>query len=183
MSSFHPSQKILNGERIRLVPFHEGFLTERYVSWLNDPEVVRLSDQRFHNHTLESCREYYLSYQHTPNWFWAIEITGSQHHIGNINAFVEDRHSVADIGIVIGEKDYWGKGLATDAYRLAVDFLFCDIQIRKITVGTISANVGMLNVMKKLGMKPDGIRVKQNLFEGQEVDSIHMALFKEDYLS
>jgi RimJ/RimL family protein N-acetyltransferase len=182
MSSFLPSNKILVGERIKLVPFHEDFLTERYVSWLNDPEVVRLSDQRFRHHTLASCREYFMSYQDTPNWFWGIETVEDQQHIGNINAYVDSVHSVADIGIVVGEKDYWGKGIATEAYRLAMDFLFRDIQIRKITVGTLAVNTGMIHVMEKLGLKPDGVRVKQSLFEGQEVDMIHMAMFRNEYI-
>lgn len=177
MSSFHPGHKILVGERIQLVPFEERFLTEQYVSWLNDPEVVRYSDQRFRQHTLESCKEYYLSHQNSPNWFWAIVTNQDQVHIGNINAVVEEHHSVADIGILIGEKTFWGKGIATEAYQVAIRFLFDEQVIRKITVGTLSVNTGMLNVMKKLGMKPDGIRQKQCLFEGQEVDVVYQALF------
>lgn len=177
MSSFHPSNKTLIGGRIHLVPFHQGFITERYVSWLNDPDVVRLSDQRFRKHTLESCKDYFMSYENTPNWFWGIETIEDKQHIGNINAYVDTLHSVADIGIVVGEKEYWGKGIATEAYRLAIDFLFLDIKIRKITVGTLSVNTGMIHVMEKLGLKPDGIRLRHAVFEGQEVDMIHMALF------
>ena len=180
MSSFHPDATVLYGTRIQLVPFEDRFLTEQYVSWLNDPEVVRYSDQRFHIHTLESCREYYVSHQNSPNWFWAIVTNQEQVHIGNINAVVDEHHAVADIGILIGEKTFWGKGIATEAYQLAIKFLFTDIHIRKITVGTLSVNQGMLNVMEKLGMEPDGIRIKQCLFEGQEVDVVHQALFRSE---
>ncbi len=177
MSSFHPKQKILMGDTIRLVPFNESHLTERYISWLNDPEVVRYSDQRFRHHTLESCREYFLGHKDSPNWFWAIETLPEENHIGNINADVNEWHSVADIGILIGEKDYWGKGIATQAYRLAIEFLFHEMQMRKITVGTLSVNQGMLNVMKKLKMLPDGARKRHCLWEGKEVDVVEMALF------
>lgn len=61
-----------------------------------------------------------------------------------------------------------------------IEFLYRDIKIRKITVGTLSVNTGMIHAMEKLGLQPDGVRVKQALFEGQEVDMVHMALFRTD---
>ena len=63
---------ILETPRLRIVPFCELYLTPRYVAWLNDPDVVRYSEQRHRVHTLESCRSYWLSFSGTPHFFWAI---------------------------------------------------------------------------------------------------------------
>ena len=44
----------LTTPRLRLDPFQQVDITEPYLSWLNDPEVTRFSNQRFRQHTAES---------------------------------------------------------------------------------------------------------------------------------
>jgi RimJ/RimL family protein N-acetyltransferase len=39
----------------------------------------------------------------------------------------------------------------------------------------------MIAVMKRAGMVDDGRRIRQCVFEGEEVDIVHMALFQEDW--
>ena len=43
---------VLETPRLRLEPFAEAHLTERYVRWLGDPAVMKYSEQRFRTHTL-----------------------------------------------------------------------------------------------------------------------------------
>lgn len=171
---------VINTVRMRIEPFTDQHLSERYVAWLQDPEVVRYSEQRYRTHSMQSCREYAASFSGTPNHFWAmIEQNLGLGHIGNINAYVDTRHLVADVGILIGEKHAWGKGYAFEAWWAVCNYLFAD-GIRKITAGTLSVNHAMLKVMRKAGMKPDGCRIRQCLWEGEAVDIVHMALFRED---
>ena len=76
----------LNTERLTLMPFSAEFLTQGYVAWLNDPEVVRYSEQRHRNHTLESCRQFVETFAGGPSHLWAIiEKKQGFGHIGNIN--------------------------------------------------------------------------------------------------
>jgi len=57
---------------LRICHFTSNHLTKRYVNWLNDPEVVRFSEQRHFNHTFKSCSNYYLNQLKTDNLFLAI---------------------------------------------------------------------------------------------------------------
>jgi hypothetical protein len=59
--------EIIKTERLLLEPFSEKYLSERYVSWLNDHEIVRYSEQRHRTHTIESCREFMNSFENTPH--------------------------------------------------------------------------------------------------------------------
>jgi ribosomal-protein-alanine N-acetyltransferase len=168
--------------RMVIVPFAADHLTDRYVSWLKDPEVVRYSDQRHRTHTLESCREYWESYTGTPHYFWALLCRESQlGHVGNMNAYVDEIHSVADLGILIGEKQIWGQGYGLEAWMAVCAYLLKDAGIRKVTAGTLAVNRGMLTIMLRTGMEADGRRTRQCLFEGREVDVVHGALFRADY--
>lgn len=173
---------VLETTRLRIVPFCEEHLTERYVSWLNDPIVVRFSQQRFRTHTLASCREYSESFRGTDDEFWAIVAREpSLGHVGNMTVSRDLRHGTADIAILIGERSVWGRGYAYEAWMAMCDDLFRH-GARKITAGTLATNEPMLALMRRAGMSSDGVRRRQELFEGREVDLVYAALFHDEWL-
>ena len=172
---------VLQTARLRMVPFSEAHLTTRYVGWLNDPEVVRYSEQRHQTHTIESCRSYLLSFSGTPHYFWAIVVTGgSLGHIGNINAYVDEKNLLADVGILIGEKKAWRRGYGLEAWRAVCSHLLDVAKMRKVTAGALAANTGMIRLMHKAGMVEDGRRIRHYLFDSREADVIHGALFRRE---
>jgi RimJ/RimL family protein N-acetyltransferase len=166
-------------DRLRICPFSEEYLTDAYVSWLNDLEVVRYSQQRFRENTLEGCRENWQSFQSSPNHFWAIEIPQEEAYIGTITAYVDEPYGVADVGILIGERSKWGKGYGTEAFSGVVVALLEAFDMRKVTAGTVELNQGMLGIMENIGMTDDGRRRRQALIDGKEVDVVHKALFDD----
>src|SRR5215470_15182311 len=173
---------IIETARLRIEPFGERHLSERYVGWLNDPQVVRYSEQRFQTHTLESCLAYLQSFAGTPHYFWAlIAKHGALGHIGNLNAYVEPRHGIADLGILIGERQAFRQGFGLEAWRAVCGYLFSSGVARKISAGCLAVNLPMSRIMKQAGMVPDGVRANHSLFEGKPVDIVHSALFVEDW--
>lgn len=172
---------VIETPRLRIVPFSEAYLSSRYVSWLNDPEVVRYSEQRHRRHTLESCRQYWQSFKDSPNFFWAITAVDTKiGHIGNINAYIDENNSTASVGIMIGERRVWGKGYGLEAWMAVCHYLRQDIGIRKVTAGTVALNKGMLRIMEKSGMVADGRWIRQCVVDGEEVDIIFAALFRNE---
>ncbi len=169
-------------KRLLITPFREKHLTMRYVEWLNNPDLMKFSENRNNIHTLDSCRAYWQSFNGTPNFFWAIEeVAGDNGHIGNINAYINKNNLIADVGILIGLKEAQNKGYGIESWLGVCDFLFENAGIRKISAGTMSVNFPMLKLMRRTGMVDDGIRKKHYLFEGKEVDIIYMAFFKEQW--
>lgn len=171
---------IIEAKRLRIVPFSEEQLTPRYISWLNDPEVVRFSKQRRHTHTLESCSEYLESFKGTPNFFWAILARDHQlEHIGTMNAYIDTVNLVADVGIMIGEKRVWGAGYGSEALSAVCNYLIKEVGTKKVTVGTLSENKAMISIARNAGMVEDGRRIHQEIFEDSEVDILHFAMFRD----
>jgi len=156
-------------------------LTKRYVSWLNDAEVVRFSEQRHRRHSLDSCRDYWRSFEGTPNLFWAVLAREPQFgHIGNLSVYVDPPNLVADVTILIGEKKVWNRGFGSEAWAAVCDYLLGEGGMRKVTAGTLAENTGMIGVMRRTGMVDDGRRIRQCLLDGCEVDVVHYALFRDD---
>jgi RimJ/RimL family protein N-acetyltransferase len=175
------SSKILKTKRLLIKPFSEKHLTPRYVGWLNNSALMRHSEQRHKIHTLEMCRLYWRSFNNSANLLWAIEdVTNGYGHIGNINAYVDTHNKIADIGVLVGEVNVRGYGYGYEAFKGVSEYLFQNMEIRKIVAGTVSANSSMIKLMNKMKMREDGIRRRHYLIEGEEVDIIHMALFKQD---
>jgi [ribosomal protein S5]-alanine N-acetyltransferase len=171
-------------ERLVLEPFGEHRISPKYIGWLNDPEIVRYSEQRHRRHTLQSCREYWLSFAGTPHFFWAIVAKDAAlGHIGNMNGYLDKSNSTADLGILVGAKAAWGRGYGSEAWIAACDHLFRLAGIRKISAGTLAINTGMLHIMDKAGMRADGIRTRQCLVDGKETDIVHRALFRDEWMA
>jgi RimJ/RimL family protein N-acetyltransferase len=162
-----------------LEPFQEHHLTARYVGWLNDPTVVKFSEQRHKAHDMESCRAYAASYIGTPNHFWAI-IADKFGHIGHISAVVDQPNQVADLAILIGQRECWRQGFGTWAWTLAIEWLLQNGGMRKVTAGTMAANYSMLSIMKKSRMAEEGCRRAQCLLNDVPVDLVLMAVFRDD---
>lgn len=148
---------ILISERLRLRPM--GWAAEKdYSAWLNDPEVVRYSELRHRTHDEASCLEYIKSFDHETNHIWAIHLHGVEGlHIGNITLHRDIPNNIAQMGILIGEKSQWNKGLGVEAWGHVMTWGLAN-GLRKVEAGCMSVNTGMIRVFQKTGMKFEGLR-------------------------
>lgn len=171
------NQLPLNSNLVSLRMFAKDDITEQYIRWLNDKEVVKYSNQRFINHTAESCINFYDSFNGSQSLFVAIEDVLSGDMIGTLTIHCNEYHDTADVGIMLGDKTTWGKGYAKQAWCLVVNLLSDVINIRKVTAGTLECNLAMIGLMKASNMKPDGTRTAQELVDGQSMDIVYYAKF------
>lgn len=170
----------LRGQSVELRLFGEEHINEQYLGWLNDPEVVRYSNQRFRRHDEASSRAYLQLFQGRGNLFLAIHLAHSGKFIGTMTVYLSIPHETADIGILIGDRSCWGQGVGKDAWSTLVSLLLESNKVRKVTGGTLRCNVGMINVMAKTGMSPDGVRIGQELVEGTPQDILYFARFRNE---
>jgi RimJ/RimL family protein N-acetyltransferase len=160
--------------------FSEADIVPPYIAWLNNPEVVKYSDQRFKVHTFATCHQYYKRLQESRDaLFIAIKDAKTQQLLGTSGLSLNYQHLTADISLLIGN-EYWGQGIGLRAWRLLMNFLLQECGLRKVTGGTLSCNHGMLSIMKKTGMQPDGVRCQQQLVNGQAYDILHFSQFRSD---
>lgn len=167
----------LQSSRLDLYPYSDRFVTDTYVSWLNDPEIVRYSENRYRTFTLEGCRDFAKSFDGSPHHLWAIVRTDADQHIGNINAYVDANNRLADVGIIIGDRSCWGGGYGLEAWQTVCHWLLNEGRIRKVTAGTLDTNIGMKRIMEKSGMVPDGRRTRHYINDSVEVDIVYGAIF------
>jgi RimJ/RimL family protein N-acetyltransferase len=170
----------LTGKLVKLKLFSESDITSAYISWLNDPIVVKFSNQRFKLHSKKSCLMYLESFSGTDNLLISIKSLSEDKAIGTMTAYFVIHHGTADIGILIGDTDYWGNGYGLDAWNTLSNWLIYGSNIRKITAGTLSGNIGMRKIFERSGMVKDGLRAAQELVDGVGMDVMYYARFRHD---
>lgn len=163
----------LIGSVVTLRAFTEANLTEDYLGWLRDPQLMKFSNQRFRMHTMESCRAYMESFAGGDNMFIAIYYESA--FIGTMTAYHSVVHGTCDIGLLISAK-VQGMGLGKDAWGTLMAHLLRE-GTRKVTGGTLRCNEAMVRIMRSCGMHADGVRAGQELVDGVPQDIVYFAKF------
>ncbi|NQV57278.1 MAG: GNAT family N-acetyltransferase [Rhodospirillales bacterium] len=153
----------IEGSRLRLRDICSDDANDIYAGWMNDPEVNRYTESRNETHTPASLRAYIEDVTGSANdLFLAIVVKDSDRHIGNIKlSGLNYRHGTADMGIIIGAKDCWGQGFASEAIRLLADYAFTEIGLHKLTAGSYSMNKGSISAFEKSGFIVEGVQQEQ----------------------
>ena len=165
--------------RLRLRPLEAADITATYLAWLNDPVVTRFSNQRFHQHTPDSCAAYLASFAGSSNSLLLIEQRQDQRPIGTATVYRNNQHGTADIGLMVGERRCWGQGYGREAWQAVLEALLAEAGMRKVTGGTARPNQAMVRIMEQSGMELEAVRARQELIEGQPVDLLYYARFSE----
>jgi RimJ/RimL family protein N-acetyltransferase/methionyl-tRNA formyltransferase len=149
----------IEGKKVTLRTLTLADCNERYLDWLNDPDVNRYLETRFQIQTQETIRAYAKAMESSANdYLFAIEENEGGTHIGNCKiGAINWHHRNADISYFIGQKGLWGKGLATEAIRLATDFAIKKLGLYHIRAGAYEANIGSIKALRKAGYAFDGI--------------------------
>jgi len=147
--------------------------TSRNLAWLKDRDVVRYSQQRHRDHTLSSQVRYINSFVGRSH-IWGIYLAESGNHIGNLSATNDEPNNVSDVGIMIGEPVFWGRGLAREAWTQACAWLLdkdCG-GIRKLEAGCARTNLAMVKIIQGSGFKQEGELLNHFLIDGAPVSSL-----------
>jgi RimJ/RimL family protein N-acetyltransferase len=178
----HRNDLKLIGKKVYLRPIKESDVTEDYLSWLKDPEVMLGIESS--GYTLENLKEYVFSkITSEKDYFFVICDQQNDKHIGNIKLEITDsKAQVAELGLLIGDKSYWGKGIGSEICRLVINFGFNQIYLRKIFLAVYENNPNAKKLYEKLGFKLEGILRKHIIVQSVYYDKYLMGLFKEEQL-
>jgi RimJ/RimL family protein N-acetyltransferase len=173
---------MLEGKLVRLRAREPEDL-ERNLRWMNDREVrqfllevrypvSRLDEEKWMEENQGS------SFQHVR---LAIETREGQ-HIGNIDLGpASPEHRRASLGIMIGEKECWGRGYGTDAIRTLLCFAFREMNLNRVWLTTDENNARALGCYRKCGFREEGRLRQDRYLEGRHWDTIVMGVLREEF--
>ena len=172
---------ILRGTYISLVPHQPAYL-DTYRRWFADTDVTHYLLLR-HPPSPDQEKAWFEQISASPNEVgWAILINESNHLIGSTGLRQIDwRNRHASSGIMIGEKEHWGKGYATEAMRLRTAYAFRELGLEKIVTSVIGPNLGSRRALEKAGYRQCGLLRRQRFFDGTWHDEWLGEILREEW--
>jgi len=156
-------------------------VTQEYVDWLNEPEVNQFLESRFISHDLESTRKYVDSVNINKNGLlFGIFIKKNRKHIGNVGLTIDPNHKKASLGLLIGDKESWGKGVACEIFKAVVRYAFNHLDLFKVYCGVYVSNIGSIKALKRAGFKEEGRCRLHCICNGKREDSLYLGILKTD---
>ncbi len=164
--------KIKVDEQIFLKVLRLNDVSESYVEWLNDYEVTKFTEQKYFRHTLESTKTFVRQKDNSEgDLLFGIFFDGT--HIGNIKLGpIRFEHMSAEVSYFIGEKKFWGKGIASKCVETVVHFAVKELGLKKINAGYYENNIGSAKVLEKCGFVVEGNKISDVIFEDKRISSV-----------
>ncbi|MCC6597443.1 MAG: GNAT family N-acetyltransferase [Alphaproteobacteria bacterium] len=146
--------------RLKLETLTLDNMSGDYFDWLRDPEVLRYLEVRHAPaQTPERIRAFVRDMLISPdNLLMGIFTKSDEKHIGNIKLGPLNRaHFRADIGIIIGDKDSWGKNYATEAIQGISVLAFETLGLLRVQAGAYENNHASIRAFEKAGFEKEGV--------------------------
>jgi len=172
----------LSGKNIYLRAF-SNIDIQIWYNWFNDPEVTRFMNKGIFPNYIDAQEAYLKSMtDNVKNLQLAICQKKNNTLVGLVGIHMIDWvHRHGDVSILIGEKDFWGKGIASEAINLIVDHAFNKMNLNKLTAGMVRQNIGTQKSFENNGFVLEGTRREQFHLNGKYQDVLMYGLLRREW--
>lgn len=179
------SQPFLEGQETYLRPLSLDDINEEYLSWLNDSEVCKNNAHHVFPYDKYKAEEYLKKLSLAKdNLTLAIIDRHNNRHIGNVSLQKIDLlNSSAEFAILIGNKEYWGRGIGKEVAELIINHGFLTLNLHRIYCGTAVGNVAMQKLAVYLGMSEEGRRKEAQFKNGRYNDIVEYGVLRDVFLN
>ncbi len=152
--------------------------------WRSDDEVVQniVGPKRFVS--VETEENWIRESLANPNRSLklAICLKDSGKYVGNV--YLEDIDQVnqnANFGILIGDEDYRGKGIGTEATMLMLHHAFYEMNLKRVGSLQLDTNLASIAMHRKCGFQDEGV-LRRAAFKNGELRNLNiMGVLREDF--
>jgi RimJ/RimL family protein N-acetyltransferase len=158
---------------------------QSWARWDNDLEVtLPLGDEAYTLFPLQKSEQIVADVIRGQHHVFGIVDLETDKLIGRCMLFDLDWvNRKAMLGIVIGEKAYWGQGYGQEAVRLLLDYGFHLLNLNSVMLGTFAFNQRAIHCYERVGFKVIGRRRQARIIAGVKYDAILMDILADEYES
>lgn len=180
----HCGTKTIETERLLLRAFQSADIGPAYRNWTSDEKVTVFL--RWPAHTDISVTERvirdWIEQSRRPDFYqWAIVLKEIGEPIGTISVVdKKETPGIVHIGYCIGSR-WWHRGIATEAFRAVIPYLFCEVGANRIEAQHDPDNPHSGDVMKKCGLKYEGTLRQADFSNRGIVDACMYSLLRSEW--
>jgi RimJ/RimL family protein N-acetyltransferase len=165
--------------RLRPVAAEDG---ERMQRWLADAEIARLYDHPYpRSLTAATAAVRAEALDSYADARFGVD-TRDGRHIGYVHLFdtVPEERS-AQLGVLIGEREFWSKGYGSEAVRMLLRFGFGEMNLHRIWLQVWAFNKRAIAAYRKLGFVEEA-RLREDMFAaGEYHDLVVMGMLEDEH--
>ncbi len=159
----------------------EDFLTLVY-KWANDQEVCHYLETGLKPSNKETFSKIYDEILKKNDIVFIIYDKKTNKEIGIAGLYEFDfQKRSAEFRIIIGEKEFWKKGIGTEVLKLLVKYAFENLNLHKIRLGYNEKNKGAEASYSKAGFVKEGTWRDEIYRNNKYYNAIFMSILKEEY--
>lgn len=172
---------VLTGERTVLRPFTEADAAVM-AEIIEDPEVLRFTDETSEEFTLERLRSWYGSRSAQPDRLdLAVTDRATGELVGEVVLYEWDpKARSCTFRTLVGPRGR-GRGIGTEATRLIAAHGFEQLGLRRIQLEVYGHNARALRAYEKAGFVVEGVRREAELQDGEWRDWVMMAILDREW--
>jgi RimJ/RimL family protein N-acetyltransferase len=157
-----------------------------YLRWMNDPLVTRTIG-RF-DYLLPVSRAKLLRYfddiDTNSTVFLGIHVprrAAKRSLVGTLKIYdIDALARRASLGIMVGERNVWGRGIASTAIAAACKYVFGVLGFGKVAAGYLASNVAMHKAFRTNGFSVEGVLRRHVFFSGRLDDHVMVGKFRNE---
>jgi len=144
---------MITSKKIRLRKKSLADAVDNY-AWLTDPELTQLDAAPLLNATFAQYLSVYreeLGYPPRKRRAFAVDTTEGK-HVGNCSYYdINEKKKEAQLGIMLGNRDYWDKGYGTETVTTLLSHIFQETNITRVYLKTLVSNIRAQRCFQKCG--------------------------------
>ncbi len=182
MQLTHRGTVVLKTPRLLLRPLCLEDAGDMFRNWTSDPEVARYVSWEAHKSEEDSrafLENVVAGYARPDGYNWGIVFEGTL--IGSIGvARMSEADLNCEMGYCLGRR-WWGRGIATEALRALIDFLFGQVGFHRVAAVHDPENPASGRVMQKSGMTREGTLRQNRLLKERFVDTVVYSILRGEW--
>ena len=141
-----------------------------WIQWFTDSEVCKYTS--LSPNQTNKDEENFFEWQHYNLNLLNLQIIDkkSKKHIGAISLEINDENNSAVLWLIIGDKNFWNKGIATESTYEIIRIAKKYLELSKITLEVFTENIIAQKVYEKCGARKIGVLEKHICKEGKWSD-------------
>ncbi len=160
-------------------------------AYLSDDEAFRHVSwaQPTRAETVESLGEAMESARTSPRRDYSLAVTlrGTDEVVGQVTLRADRyipriRQRTSELGYMI-RRDSWGRGVATEAARLLLNFAFGELNLHRVFAVVDDDHLASIRVLEKLGFRREARHVKDAYQRGEWTTTLIYAVLQEEWTS
>jgi RimJ/RimL family protein N-acetyltransferase len=154
MQSAHPK----SGKTVRIAtdryvlrPLVESDASDRWASWMSDPEVLYMLNAPARSMTKNDIAKYIKTFDQKSHQLLGIFEKQSGKHIGFFTIDIKSAQSQGLVNLLIGEPEFRNHGVLSDVRKQFAEYFFEMLGLKTMMATALSRNKIILNTLLKAG--------------------------------